>query len=814
MISALVGFLLVSVAQAQAPETTTMKLGTESVVLRFPSASTQLLSTENVMRWSGWSGLALQHPHWPQPFLAAGDWTSISEKFGKVKANPEAVVWKTKFVILADLDTLDAGPNGLLFARRNSLDGPRFAETFASIAQFIASASALTNGAVKIEPDVYVEADPCRDEASLAKPDYSAEYLTHYLEPRINGGTYEAEDKIYRGPYASIFVITPTNRNSGLELDPTARYSAKPFFVNGIPTAEVPFIATGGIAMPGAFTRALLDTWFQLVNIRMTGLALPTLKPNLQGANWKDAASLVEPSTAELLKRYASNPSTDTGTMIALPTELFQPAFHTQNVHLSLESDPVKGQVLSYIEDPTTRFGGFSLPAGDAPIDPQVTPTLTFSLKQTTNDPFALTFTSVEGKTITVVIGRDLPAPAGENFPVFSAVPYNFDGAWHSVVIDLNELKIGKLSSFRFGSSPNAAFSSRRHLEPVECELADFKLGTEPATAFLPAPTADASSSDSESRSLAAVSFGKTGAPSPELLTLLKDSDETVVLNAANAYRNVVDPLAEPRLVELTFSVNSRIAEAAIKALIHQGTPTAMAAVVHSMKSGLEYAREIAARSLAEKGIDKIQNDIVVLLAAKHWHTRLAGVEALAKVPGDASGMMRMAFLEQEEPAIKLAVVQNSDSNREFDLKRLLWCAVNEPSDLVRAWSNIKLARSNLVAYRTEGLKGVRDESALTRLVVVQALGESPNPAYVPALKLALTDSDARVRAASVMSLSHQAGVTLDDFKQVLRDQHPLVQEELLIVAKQKNLPLPAETLELMQKCPVKSVSTSAKNLG
>ena len=38
---------------------------------------------------------------------------------------------------------------------------------------------------------------------------YKASYLLPYLEPRINGGGYEPDDKVFRGPYQNIIALDP-----------------------------------------------------------------------------------------------------------------------------------------------------------------------------------------------------------------------------------------------------------------------------------------------------------------------------------------------------------------------------------------------------------------------------------------------------------------------------------------------------------------------------------------------------------------------------------------------------------------------------
>jgi HEAT repeat protein len=776
----------------------------EPVTLSLPAPSQDAVPSADVAGWSGWASLAGTAATFDAPFMGTGNWSDVEQTYVGVNANG-AIPWRIKIVLLARTDTLLTRQDGTLEDRRKTITGERFIETLNAIPEFIALVSSMTDGKVRIVPDVRIDPEPSRDVAAAGKPSFDSSYLIHYLAGRINGGSYESDDKLYRGPYNSVLFIDPCERSSPLLENPSARISADTFHVDGTPAGRVSFDSAGGGSASGALAVALFDAWTATVSDRAVSQGLPAVSGALKTLDWTALSGLAETPTNLLLSRLAARPKGDFE-LVPLPAGLELPTFKTANVKLSIAQDSSKGKVLAYVETPVTRFGGFVLPHGPAPIDVAKSPTLTIEYKTSSDQPICLAIRNVKGQTHWISLGRD-PQPIDGRIPRAASLPIENDGTWHAVSVGLQALGSEPVDQIRLGASPSAAVQSAELAVPVSYEFAEFRLGSEIPTPALTDPKPDFASPDPAGRSLAALEAGKAGKPSPELAALLKDPTENVVLNALEAYSLVADPYAEPKLIELAGSPVPRISEMALRALDHQNTPAAAAEIEKAMKSGFEYTEEVAAMLIAGKHDPKSATDLVVLSAGTLWHTRLAAVDALAEVPGIPSQIMRLALLPQDDPMIKLAIIEHTDPQNQNDMTKLLWTAVNEPSDLVRAESDEQLIQSQLPNMREEGLKGVRDDSWWTRVLVLRFLKDHPIEAARGAIKLGLSDPSGSVRSAAIEALGGFPSVTLDDVKPCLDDPNPAVDLALSALAKAHKLQLPEATIEMIKRSPDPSVA-------
>ena len=797
--SAILALLLNRQVPASTQDLKSFQIGPERVTLRFPEPSKDAAVSPDIANWTGWTSLAGPKPAFDLPFLGTGSWSGVEKGF-LAASGASSSEWRIKIVLLVSADALFTRDDGLIEDRRTSIIGGRLQEALDAVPQFIALVSAATEGKLKIVPDVMIDVEPIRDAASASKPGFDHAYLTHYLGSRINGGLYDAEDKLYRGPFNSVLFIDPCARYSPQLEDPGVRKSPPLFRVDDTPASEVSFDASVAGAAPGNLAISIFDAWLTTVTDRAISKGLPTPIAPLSSTDWAAISSRDEVPTDTLLTRLASHPSRQTGPT-PIPSELLQHTYKTANIKLSILKDSAKGDVLEYDEARTSRSGGFCLPHGPSPADPGKTPTFSLSYRTTSDRPVALAFHDVKGKVHWVSLGRD-PKPMDAAMPVAHSLPTQPDGAWHAVSVDLHAFGPELIDQIRIGASPSAQLLSTESPTPVSYEFADFRLGSDAATPALSAPSADLASSDPDSRSLAALEAGKKDQPSPDLVQLLKDSDDRVVLNALHAYNTVKDPFVEPKLIELSLSPVPRIAEFALRALDHLDTPNARSTIQRSLRSGFEYSREISAGLIGAKRDPASAEDLVVLLAGKSWHTRLASVDSLALIPSKTAGIMRLAMLQQDDPIIKLAVIRNTDPADENAMRKLQWTAVNEPSDEVRAASDIQLIQSTVPGMQAEGLKGVRDDSSWTRILVLHYLQEHPIEPARGAIKLALSDRSARVRAAAIDALSSLKSVTLDDIQNCLADANPTVDLALVRLSKKTGLTLPTATLTILKQSP------------
>ena len=192
----------------------------------------------------------------------------------------------------------------------------------------------------------------------------------------------------------------------------------------------------------------------------------------------------------------------------------------------------------------------------------------------------------------------------------------------------------------------------------------------------------------------------------------------------------------------------------------------------------------------------------------------MAGVEALGMLNTPSAGQISLTFINSADPTVKVAVTRHADSSRDQDIRILLWSAVNEPSDQVRAESDIKLIQSPLPANRIEGYKGVRDDSKFVRLLVLDYLITHPSEDHRQALRIAIADRSAMVRAAAINGFAAlSVSPTLEEIGNVLDDQNPVVQIALINLSKLKGLKLPKRTVDAMNASSDPRVSSESKGL-
>ena len=133
---------------------------------------------------------------------------------------------------------------------------------------------------------------------------------------------------------------------------------------------------------------------------------------------------------------------------------------------------------------------------------------------------------------------------------------------------------------------------------------------------------------------------------------------------------------------------------------------------------------------------------------------------------------------------------------------------------MVRAESDIKLIQSPTPANRTEGYKGVRDDSKFVRLHVLEFLASQPKEENRNALRIAVADKSGLVRAAALKGFAAlEAPTTIDEISNVLDDSDSNVQLALINLAIKKKLKLPQKTIDAMASSADPRVSLAAKGL-
>ncbi|HCE00691.1 MAG TPA: hypothetical protein DER07_06580, partial [Armatimonadetes bacterium] len=304
--------------------------------------------------------------------------------------------------------------------------------------------------------------------------------------------------------------------------------------------------------------------------------------------------------------------------------------------------------------------------------------------------------------------------------------------------------------------------------------------------------------------------IARTGEAQPgdaALLTRwLAERDDTLRLNACRALQRVPTPEALPQLTALLVEFNPRVADEAVKAIAAIGTPDAMEALRRGAMFGrYDHTREACARELGRTGDPKHASAISTLLSTRSWRSRAVGASALSGLRDPMAQMMALAYLNDVDPMVRLAVVEGVDPGMDQVCRRLLWLSVNDPSDEVRARSMLRLMASGKPEFQNEGVKGVRDESRGVRLALAQALAEVPESLRVRVAQYLLSDSDPTVRAAAAAVAPAQA------LESAWKDPDPRVQLALAQRAKADGLKVPDEAREAWSRSPDLRVAEAAR---
>ena len=721
-------------------------------------------SVPNEVRdWKGFGFLPEGIRSFQNALPVPADWSKV-----QTTLKSDAVPWRTKVVILDRIDRTHERGKGFVWAGHHGTTPPLVDLVKRALEKTKALVANDTEGRVDLRFDVSEEPEAL----TMGGGDLPA-LVRRYLTPRVNGGRYEAEDGVFRGPYASILVVHPVGGESDA-----------PIVVQGTPTALVGLPDVEGYDVDGVLATVLRDRWRGLVSLQAQAAGLPFAFDSVERwTRWSEIAPGADAPTDARLRLASLEEGKDGATLIRDRTEPSARGPLGVGTYAKIVKDPVKGSALTYDEVGAYRNGGLVLPWVDGfEIDPAKTPTLAFWMRSDAKDPVVLRF--VRSAT------KDVEGPYGPSVTIGKDVPFAYDGVWHRVRVDLRPRGKG-ISGIVIGPDRAARETLRLTLGPISAGFADFQTTTEaPDAAPLPeapGPTA----TDPEARALWATSAG----PGEARRALLKDPVEAVRANAAAAAAAQPDPADEPALIDdALYTFEPTLYEPSLRALAQLGTPTADQAIRRALRSAAsDRARGYAAWVLSASADPKLVPLFIGLNQARTREARVEAIRALGRIPGDESTLMRMAYLPQTDPEIKLEATRTLDANDDAQARKLMWSAVNEPSDAVRLESLRRLAASAVGASREAGLKGVTDDSVGVRIALLEAWTAEPAPDVLPAIRAALADASPRVRAAALGALGASADAV--EAKDVpFDDPDPRVRAAAIALARKKGVSIPVGT--------------------
>ncbi len=413
---------------------------------------------------------------------------------------------------------------------------------------------------------------------------------------------------------------------------------------------------------------------------------------------------------------------------------------------------------------------------------------LSFSFRIANDENLALDFIGAKGEWLgTALLGGDAPGPeeVTGGLPVYD-VSVPADDQWHSVTVPLERIAAtASIVEVRLVPSYGGRYE--------RLSRGQLKIGMSlPSVGALPPGWSPTTSSDA-ALALAAIKGTPTAEQVTDIQNGLKSGNATLRLTALSVLSRIKLPEAEQALIDLAQSSLVPVAGLATRALAFQDTDAAWSAIRQMAEHGpFDHNRRFAAEELALKP-DPAMAASLNYLIAHSWSARLAGVKALGKIHSTSAAVILAAMLQTEiDPVVRLGIAQVADASIELVARRLLYAAVNDPYQWVRSACYKKLIDSPIKSIQDEALKGVRDEAVGVRIDLLRAMAAGAKEDYRPALRLAVTDPVARVRAAALRAFATLPGpVEPNEVKNVMEDQDPEVHKALLQLAKAKGFQVP-----------------------
>jgi HEAT repeat protein len=756
-------------------------------------------STE-FLTWRGWKYLNGASSAPARIYAGPGNWGELAG----AKSDADAVTLRVKFVIFRSVERMGQDRNGLLRADRETIEDNQFAEVQNAIQRLALHVASVSGGKARLVPEIAIETetmrgtrDPQTAIPALSNDRFGEAFVRGYLRPRINGGGYEAEDKVFRGPYHSVICLFPAI----VQRPESTQVYGMPVHVLSIESPDKLY-ASGDL---DTRLRAALASG-AVLRAQRHGYAAPT---GSETTDWKEVANLGEETGADMAT-HVGKPA-PVGPELGAPIASV-PTWRSASAEPSLVTDVDKSQVVKFLLKGPTRAVAVAFPnRGDGQPLTKLADnrTLNITLRTLAKDPLAIRLEGKDGKRAWVTLQPE--TPVGEPLENAQTAAIKADGTWETLAIDIapvaQKAGIDEITALALEFTPHARRTMRTLSEAMEVFIDDVHFSNDPQSGVQTATDEVATKATFAKQATAA---------SPELLALLSERHPVIRLNAADAYTRIKDPAAEDALTTIAIGMDGSAGERALSALAFQGTDTAKASIRRMVRTALlGYSRGIAAMRLAELNDPKTVGDLSSLLAHREWQTRLAGVQSLAKLTNREAGIVRLAFLAQENPEIKLAVTEAIDANDEPQVRRLLWSMVNEGPDLIRAASALKLIQSPLPALKSEGYKAVRDDSPTVRVLVLEGLAARPDEANREAIRLGLADRNPSVRAAALHAVAAlEKGATDEELAPALEDAHPDVQMALIAYAEKRGVKLPSAAVERLRNSPFPRVQEAARKIG
>jgi hypothetical protein len=832
----LTALVTIALAATQDIQLGTVDVGGRQVAVTVPASRGPFTdSTPNVAA-DGWKFQLLPDGSTGVRYRSDGGWGEVADAYPAAAKNAAAAAeYRIKVFLLTNTMLLEHGRDGLWRERTGSMTAVEQDEVFSALARFKALAEAATNGAVRVTFDVTVDDDLLFRVADGAAPTASEDvvrmtateapaggavlgpsFIHAEIGPRINNDPFTSEDGKYNGPYSSVFVIHAMRT-----------WDVSTYILDRTPATSVSW-ATFSDRDPGpALSIQLYYAWAQHLtvsarahgHVNVVERELPKghkLPESPQVFNVEFPATLLrlgnhlaspgffdgQGASEQLLTQPA--PPKTTGSVLAQP--IFSPPAEqglldptvlvSGDFDAVLTDDPIVSRAVVVQESNFNRRGCVVLARSDtaAPLI-VVAPDTGVQLRVSCDlpDSFVVRFITADGETLDALIFGEALVPNETKIEANKTIDLRRQPGpfWSEFKIPIGEALAGKsVVEVQLAPPQFAQYYDRMSDGTKSLKVGPISFGpmTNPDTAMHQPENADLAW-------LVGLRDTLSDADLSRMRGLLAHADPSIKLNALGTMNRIKRPELIPDIARNTGSGGYGVAYLSVNALRHQDETAAWSNIaVTAINGPFAHNYQFVSEALGDKVEDTTLQVLGISLLQRSWHARLSAVRTVNKIESEVAAIVASATLTTPEPdaAVRFEITRKPRQSHDLFARRLLWAAVNDDSEWVRAASYVSLLDSPFEQIREQALRGVRDESVAVRLAVLGAMTKSPKDHYRTALRAAVVDAEAVVRAAALRAFAVQPGeVVIAEVQNTLTDTSPLVKAALQELAKAKGLQIP-----------------------
>lgn len=801
---------------APAPARETVRIGDRQVPLVFPEGR-QTFAGSAFSKGDQWWPVITgsETPVLFAPRRGRGGWDEVASRYQEFKDKPALHTARVQVLLLTEFLNIHQGADGTLERRRSTMGGFQTEQVYGALAQFAAAARVASEGAVAVQFDVRTDDDLLPLWTGGSDGDPYQRLAEQVIAPRVNGSAFETDDGAYRGPYATVFVLH-AGLTDTVELRNVGRLSVAfvPFWTSARDT--VPESLAGALfrvwpaAMAshalgrGATLRARLDDPTQ-DSEPVTG-SPRSLTALVEAANFNQIVLPTPPRPADVeldLNVWAGENQLLDFLAAALPGGVATPLGQVNSAPRASLEAWIQAAGVTRTEAPRLParpapfgLGDWSVKSRDADVleverlglhtrghlvlaqgDLGVYPAnqrLAFTFKANTLDPLAVTLWSGNRALVSYQLTGEVPIfqPWDPDFPtdrsqVSVSVPIRrLDG-------DTEELRTIRVDLS--GSGEPAPVTMVTFGPPIGGEYVTRPRGG-PQTYVISIPqrvseAANVNFVPSGVQSLIAQTPG--GAPLGDQERARIDqarasTDPALVLNAVGRVMGRTTANDVPWLTELASGPDTLVALAACRALAMHG-PAGWEGLRNVLRDGPFDANRLAASfeigRLLRSEVTGLTGEKFVCdeswipaaraaLLSRSGRTRQIALALFGRLATQESPFVLVSGLQDPDPAVRAAACAWLDPANDLAGRRLLFTAVNDPFEFVRAAAYRRLILSGNDDQRREAEAGVKDDGINVRIAVLNAWAQSSDlPRRRRMSLVGMADRDPLVQVAALDAL-------------------------------------------------------------